>query len=134
MALSMNQLINFVETEIVVQENEVETCIDNWDELCLAHPLVSPTWVYSLIPELLKLDGISKVYIARNGLLRCELKEIEYSTQKFFRDDVALHIKEGEISLIKTTKKSLEHYDYMVFNFVANKLRVVQDYIKENFK
>ena len=54
----------------LVDEYEVCTSIDNWDEISITHKLITKKYLKTLMPKFAELDFACDSYYAKNGVIR----------------------------------------------------------------
>ena len=54
----------------LIDEYEVETCVQDWDEISITHKLITKKYLKSLMPKFSELDFACDSYYADNGVIR----------------------------------------------------------------
>ena len=70
--LDETDLVRFAEEkcEKLVDEYEVETCVQDWDEISITHKLITKKYLKTLMPKFAQLDFACDCYYAKNGVIR----------------------------------------------------------------
>ena len=91
---------NEYKADITQKEEYVSTCVDDWDEITINHPLYSASFLYSLIFILEELSFVDSAYIATNGLLRMNLKGHKATVG----EDISIHPNDGSLMVMRNYK------------------------------
>ena len=91
---------NTYKVEITQKEESVTTCVDDWDEVRIHHPLYSASFLYSMIFMLEELSFVNSIYIASNGLLRLNIKGYKATVW----EDISIHPSEGVLLIMRNYK------------------------------
>lgn len=89
----------------IVEEYEVETCIEDWLEIAITHKDINIEFIEKILPKFIELDFVCDAYFADNGIFRiCMLgneKRLIPLLHKGVPADIILHPKLGRVELMR---------------------------------
>ena len=109
--------------KVILSEYHVNALIDDWDEVNIKHSKINEKFFDYLIKEITVLDFVEKVYIASNGLIRINIKDVTPKEGWTFHSDIALHPNTGSLCMMRNERQNIfKKYEDEVINFIIKKL------------
>jgi len=113
-----------------IEIREVETHIDNYDEISVNHPLINASFLYALIDDLKKISWVGNIHIASNGLIRISVEGITKQQTIFSSHDIAIHPDKESFIIIKGTEE-LSYYEDYIVKEIIKKIKKIKKSIKD---
>lgn len=108
---------------IKITEYNVSTCVDSWDEIKVQNKNINIDFLMSIIPDLKNLEFVRDVYIADNGLLRIDIKNLTPISAWKYSDDIAVHPASGHFTMMRHDNTSeFKEYEDIVVNTIVRRL------------
>jgi hypothetical protein len=108
-----------------INEEYVETCVDNWDNIKVEHRLINSSFLYSIIPAIEKYDMVQRVWIAMNGLVRINLKGFDGYDRV---SDISLHPNKGYFSIIRSLDEEVRICENAIISIILDEITRIQSY------
>ena len=112
--------------EPIIKEYEVETSVENWDEVSITHKLISKKYLKWLMPKFEQLPFASKVYYANNGVFRICMKGNEKGLIPVFSknipDDICIFPHKGYCSIMRNEEQGYYEMEQQVIDIICGSL------------
>ena len=120
----------------IISEYEVNTSVDNWDEVRIDFKYIKKKFIQSLFPKFQQLDFIGECYKADNGLIRlCHIDNINKLNPFIHRSvqpDICLFVGKGSVKIMRNTREGYKEREDKVIDIICNALNeLLQEKLKK---
>ena len=110
----------------LVDEYEVETCVQDWIEISITHKLITKKYLKSLMPKFAELDFACDSYYADNGVIRiCMIgneKRFIPMLSRDIPDDICIHPKKGSCTIMRNGREGYFEMENRVVDIICGGL------------
>ena len=111
---------------LLIKEYEVETSVENWDEVSITHKLISKKYLKWLMPKFEQLSFASKVYYANNGVFRiCMIgneKGLIPVFHKNIPEDICIFPHKGYCTIMRNGEQGYYEMEQQVIEIICGAL------------